>query len=107
MIYQPDSTIRARRCYIEPNSHSKFPYLTVKEMRALFPDSNFIIVGEIGGLSRPPNYTDVLFADGVKRLSVLPRGSLKQPFEWIAGYIPVQGNTYLSLVKSMLPAFLR
>jgi hypothetical protein len=52
MIYRLDLTIDIKKCYIELRSGSNFPYLTVKEMRALYPDGNFTIVGEIGSITR-------------------------------------------------------
>ena len=107
MLYRPDPNVGTTKCYIEPRSRCRLPYFTPREMRELYPDGNFMIVGEIGGLARPPDDGDVLMADGARRIPILPRGSIKKLFEWVVGYIPVSQSTYLAAVGSMLPAFLR
>ncbi len=107
MIYRPDPQKGSARFYREPRSRSKLPYRTVKEMRELYPDDNFAVIGEIGGFAQSPNSGDLLITETGKAIPVLPRGSLRKPFEWFAGYIAVGGNTYLAAVRGLLPAFLR
>lgn len=93
--------------YRDPNSGSKLPYRTIKEMRELYPDGNFAVLGEIGGVSRFPYMGDLLITEIGKAIPILPRGSLKKPFEWIAGYIAVEKKTYIAAVRSLIPSFLR
>lgn len=107
MLYRLYPKTDEVRIFTEPRSRCRLPFRTVKEMRARYPSENFVIIGEIGSFARPPTAGDQLLTGDGQALPILPRGSLKWPFEWITGYIPVRENTYLALVKSMLPAFLR
>ena len=74
-------------------------------MRERYPDGAFTVIGEIGGRSPPHEHGDTLLTDDGKSIPVLPRGSLRGPFEWVAGYIPVGENTYVAAVKSLVPVF--
>lgn len=87
--------------YIEPDSGSKFPYLSVKKMWGVYPDGCFTIIGEIGGLAQPPDDGDMLIADGVRQIPIKPRGSHKKPFEWVAGYIPLGGSLYIAAISGI------
>lgn len=107
MLYRLYPQGNRTRLYVEPHSRSRLPYRTVKEMRQQFPDGNFVIVGEIGSFTRPPTDGDRLLTGDGKTLPILPRGSLKKPFEWISGYIAVDKNTYIAAIGSLFPAFLR
>jgi phospholipase/carboxylesterase len=93
--------------FMEKGSGSKLPCLSVKKMRALYQPDNFNIIGEIGNFTRAPDSHDTLVTGSGKEVSVLPRGSLIWPFEWITGYIPVGENLYIAAVRSMIPSFLR
>jgi len=75
--------------------------------RERYPDERFVIIGEIGGIARPPNGIDLLIAETGKVIPILPRGSLKKPLEWVAGYVGVDKDTYIAAVKSLIPSFLR
>ncbi|MBW7571958.1 hypothetical protein [Caproiciproducens faecalis] len=107
MLYRIDPWVESAKLYTEPRSGSKLPYRTVKEMRKLYPDGNFTVIGEIGGGARPPDNGDRLLSGDGKSLTILPRGSLKKPFEWIAGYVAVNKNTYIAAVRSLIPKFSR
>jgi hypothetical protein len=107
MIYRVDLTIKIKKCYIEPRSGSKIPYLTAKEMRLLYPDENFSIVGELGGLVKPPSDGDELLTATGRRIPILPRGSHQKPFEWVAGYIPMEGRLYAAAIRNLIPSFLQ
>lgn len=107
MIYRIYPQTDSAKFYTEPRSRSRLPYRTVKEMRARYPDGSFIIIGEIGGIARPPNNGERLLTGDGKTLPILPRGSLKKPFEWITGYIAVDKNTYIAAIGSLIPSFLR
>lgn len=107
MLYRVYPQTGLTKLYTEPHSGSRLPYRTVKEMRELYPHDNFTVIGEIGGFARPPNDRDRLLTEDDKVLSILPRGSLQRPFEWVAGYVAVGKNTYLAAIKGMIPAFAR
>jgi phospholipase/carboxylesterase len=85
----------------------RIPYLPVKKMRELYPKSGFVIIGEIGGLAKVSGCQDKLLTSTGKEISIHPRGSMTRPFEWVAGYIAVGENTYVAVVRSLLPSFLR
>lgn len=91
----------------KPRGGTKFSYRTVKEMRELYPDGNFTVIGEIGGIARFPDSGDRLISETGSAIPILPRGSLKRPFEWVCGYIAVGNHTYLAVIGSLIPTFLR
>jgi hypothetical protein len=101
MLYRLDPQTSAAQFYTEPHSRSKLPYRTAKEMRKLYPDHSFAVIGEIGGSARPPHGGDRLLTGDGKILPILPRGSLKKPLEWVIGYVAVDKNTYIAVVKSL------
>jgi len=76
-------------------------------MKEIYPDRNFVIIGEIGIYADTFNFQDAILTDDGKLIPIFPRGSLRKPFEWIAGYIAVGENTYAAVVKSIFPPFLR
>jgi len=76
-------------------------------MKEIYPDKNFVIIGEIGIFADTFKFQDVLLTDDGKFVPIFPRGSLTKPFEWIAGYAAVGENTYVAVVKSIFPPFLR
>ena len=100
---QADSVKPCKRLH----SGGKPPYRTVKEMRELYPDGDFTVIGEIGGISRFPDSSDRLIVETGSAIPILPRGSLKRPFEWVSGYIAVGKHTYIAVIGSLIPAFLR
>lgn len=99
MLYKLDEAL------MKPHSRYRIPYYSAKEMRVLYPNENFTVIGEIGSFARPPTDGDKFVTEDGQLLPVLPRGSLKKPFDRVAGYVPVRRDTYLALVKSLLPAF--
>lgn len=107
MLYKIYPQAGEVRLFTEPRSRSRLPYCTAKEMRARYPDGNFVIIGEIGGITRPLTVGDRLLTGEGQALPILPRGNLKKPFEWVAGYIPVGKHTYIAAIRSLIPAFLR
>lgn len=107
MIYKIYPQAGGARLFVEPRSRSSFPYCTAKEMRTRYPDGNFVIIGEIGGIAQPSADGDWLLAGDGRALPILPRGSLKKPFEWIAGYIAVGKHTYIAVIRSLIPTFPR
>jgi len=105
MLYRIDQQTDALKFYREPHSGSKLPYRTVKEIGELYPDGNFVIIGEIGCFARPPNDGDCLLIASGKNIPIMPRGSLRKPFEWIVGYVAVGENTYLAALGSTWKIF--
>lgn len=99
MLYRCYPQAVSERLCRRPCIGSNLPYHTVKEMRKLYPDSSFAVIGEIGGIARFPCSGDRLITEAGNAIPIFPRGSLKKPFEWISGYIAVIGG--------LLPSFLR
>ncbi len=90
-----------------PHSGSKLPSLTVKEMWELYPDGNFAVIGEIGGIPWFLGSGDLLITEDGNSIPIFPRGSLKKPFEWVCGYVAVGKHTYIAVIGGLLPSFLR
>lgn len=107
MFYRLYPQTNDARLFTEPRSQSGLSYRTVKEMRALYPNGNFVIIGEIGSFARPPTDGDKLLTEDGQLFPILPRGSLKRPFEWIVGYIAVEENTLVAAVKCLFPSAFR
>ena len=102
MLYRIERNVDCAKLYREPRSRSKLPYRTAKEMRELYPDGGFNIIGEIGGFACAPDRGDFLIEDNGNKIPIHPRGSLIPPFEWVAGYIPVGKSSYLAVIRSLL-----
>lgn len=107
MIFRFDPQADSAKPCKRPHSGSKLPYRTVKEMRELYPDGSFAVIGEIGGIARFPDSGDLLITESGNAIPIFPRGSLKRPFEWISGYIAVGNHTYLAVIGSLIPTFFR
>lgn len=107
MIYRPYAQADQTRIFTQKYSRSKIPYRTAKKMRELYPDGRFVIIGEIGNFAKTAQDQDMLLTAAANAISIFPRGSLRAPFEWIAGYIAVGENTYIAVVKCLFPSFLR
>jgi len=107
MLYCVYPRTGSAKLYMEPRSRNRVPYHTAKEMRKLYPNNNFAVIGEIGGFARSPNNGDRLLTEDGKVLLICPRGSLKRPFEWVTGYIAVGESTYLAAIRGVIPAFSR
>ena len=106
MLYQIDMQSVNLRFFTEPRSFIKIPYYTVKEMRNRYPDRNFAVIGEIGGIARASGKCDKICVEEGKELPILPRGSLKRPFEWVIGYAGVQGNRYVAVIGGIFHLFM-
>lgn len=68
-------------------------------MQKQYADDNFVIIGEIGSCTRPIISGDTLLKEAGIVIPIAPRGSLRRPFEWIAGYITVGDNIYVLLLE--------
>lgn len=106
MLYQINAQSEKLRFYTETRSCSKIPYYTVKEMRNRYPDKSFVVIGEIGGIARASANCDKLCLNDGRALPILPRGSIKRPFEWAIGYAEVQGNCYVAVIGGIFHLFM-
>lgn len=88
---------------LEPNSSTLITYYSKCKMKKLYPGNEYEVIGEIGNFTKKYSNQDEILAETGKRIPVFPRGSLKRPFEWITGYAAVGENTYLAVVKSIIP----
>lgn len=107
MLYRIYPQTNSLKFYKEPYSGSKIPYLTVKEMRKVYPNGDFVIIGEIGSTVRPPNDGDELIIANGELIPILPRGSSKKPFEWVSGYVAVGEKTYIAVLGSPLKILIK
>jgi len=72
-------------------------------MVELYPEGGYEVIGEIGNYAKGNSNLDEILTDSGKSIPIFPRGSLKKPFEWVAGYAAVSENTYVAVVRSMIP----
>jgi len=105
MIYRINLQMDSPKFYREPQSGNNIPYQTVKEIWKLYPDNNFTVIGEIGGFARNSDSMDFLDIGGGKTIPILPRGSMKVPIEWVAGYVEVDTNSYIAAIRSLISFF--
>lgn len=106
MFYQVNIHAGKPGFFTEVRSHGKIQYITVREMKKLYPDENFVIIGQIGSLSHEPTVGDWLCTEDGKIIPILPRGSLKKPFEWVVGYTEVQDKKYVAVVGGFFHMFM-
>ena len=90
----------------ERHSCSQIAYVSKQKMYELYPNGNYEVIGEIGNFAKKYTSHDVIVTDTGKSICIFPRGSLKKPFEWVAGYSAVEENTYVAVVKSVIPKLL-
>lgn len=105
MYYQIYTMAGKTRFFTEVRSFSKIPYITAGEMKKRYPDKNFVIIGEIGSLGSTTENGDWLYLENGEVIPILPRGSLKIPFEWVVGYTAVQENSYVAVIGGILHLF--
>jgi len=90
----------------ERYSKSRITYYSKYKMDVLYPDGGYEIIGEIGNFAKRNPKLDEILTDAGKYIHIFPRGSLKKPFEWVAGYAAVGENTYVEVIKSIIPRFI-
>lgn len=73
VIYRIYPQAGKARFFAEPYSWSNLPYCTVREMRVRYPDGNFVIIGEIGGIAQP-RPLGISFLPGMERPCPSSRG---------------------------------
>lgn len=71
----------------------------------LLPGGQFHLIGKISSAARPPKEGDHLLIANGKSIAILPRGSMKKPFEWVAGYVAEGKNTYIAAIRSLIAVF--
>ena len=81
---------------------SKIAYYSIKKMDELYLDGGYEVIGEIGNFAKKYVGQDVIITDTDKLIPIFPRGSLKKPFEWVAGYAAVEENTYVTVIKGII-----
>ena len=90
----------------EQHSNCLIAYYSKRKMKELYPEGDYEVIGEIGNYTKRYSEQDEILTDANKSIPIFPRGSLKKPFEWIAGYAAVDENTYVAVVKSIIPRLL-
>lgn len=98
MIYRICTQTGKIRFFADVRSGGRIPYITAREMKKRFSDKSFVIIGEIGSLARAQTDGDLLYMEDGKAIPILPRGSLKWPFEWVKGYALVQKDSYVAVI---------
>jgi phospholipase/carboxylesterase len=86
----------------EQHSRSQIAYVSKQKMDELYPDGGYEIIGEIGNFAGKYTGQDVITTDSGNNIPIFPLGSLKKPFEWVAGYAAVGENIYVAVVKSVI-----
>lgn len=107
MYHQISVKTESLRFYTEVRSQSKIPYITTGQMKKRYPDEGFVIIGEIGSLARAPTDGDRLYLEDGKTIPIYPRGSLKRPFEWVAGYAAVDESSYVAVIGGFFQLFMK
>jgi len=88
---------------MERHSLTQIAYASKRKMDELYPDGGYEVIGEIGNFAKKYASQDVIVTDTGKSIGIFPRGSLKKPFEWVTGYAAVEKNTYVAVVRSLIP----
>lgn len=89
----------------ERHSCSRIAYFSKQKIDALYPDAGYEVIGEIGNFAKEYEGQDVVLTVTGKKTPVFPRGSIKRPFEWIAGYAAVGENIFVAVVRGVIPRF--
>lgn len=88
---------------MERHSRRRIAYYSKQKMDELYPNCSYEVIGEIGNFAKKYSGQDVIVVDTGKCIPIFPRGSLMKPFEWVVGYAAVGENTYVAVVKSIIP----
>ncbi len=90
----------------ERHSNSTITYYSKHKMEELYPEGGYDVIGEIGNYAKRYVELDEIITDQDKSIPIFPRGSLHKPFEWVVGYAAVDINTYVAVIKSVIPIYL-
>lgn len=102
MVYRFYPKSNAKCCMTERHSHSRIEYYSKQKMNELYPDGDYVVIGEIGNFTKKCVLQDVIETNTGKSIPIFPRGGLKKPFEWVVGYAAVGENTYVAVIKSVI-----
>ncbi|MDF2611164.1 MAG: hypothetical protein K0R92_2638 [Lachnospiraceae bacterium] len=91
---------------LEPNSVTIITYYSKHQMKRIYRNEEYEVIGEIGNIAKTYPNQDTILTETGNSIPVFPRGSLKRPFEWVTGYAAIGESTYVAVVKSILPHFL-
>ena len=106
MTYQFYPQNNDKLCRTERHSHSPIAYCSKRKMEKLYPRGGYEVIGEIGNYTKRQAFQDVIQNKEGKTIPIFPRGSLKKPFEWVAGYAAVGENMYVAVIKGIIPRLL-
>lgn len=87
----------------EQHTNSMIMYYSKHKMEELYPNGSYEVIGEIGNFTKRYSEQDEILTDANKRIPIFPRGSSKKPYEWVVGYAAVEENTYVAVIKSVIP----
>jgi hypothetical protein len=87
----------------ECHSCTRIAYYSKQKMGELYPDDRYEVIGEIGNFIKRYSGLDEILTNTGKSIPIFPRGSFKKPFEWVAGYAAVGENSYVAVIKSVIP----
>jgi hypothetical protein len=90
----------------EQHTNSMITYYSKHKMVELYPNGSYEVIGEIGNYAKRYSEQDEILTGGNKKIPIFPRGSSKKPFEWVVGYAAVAENTYVAVIKSIIPRLL-
>lgn len=87
----------------EKHSHRPIAYYPKQKMSELYQNGGYEVIGEIGNsIERYLGIDEILLETG-ESIPIFPRGSVKKPFEWVIGYSAVGENSYVAVIKNIIP----
>ncbi|MDF2524070.1 MAG: hypothetical protein K0R31_1711 [Clostridiales bacterium] len=89
--------------FYHKGNDAKLAYYSKQKIDELYPNVGYEVIGEIGNFAKKFAGQDVIVTNTGKIIPIFPRGSLKKPFEWVAGYAAVGENIYVAVVKRIIP----
>lgn len=94
-------------CYMtEWSSCSRIAYSSKQRMDKLYPNGDYEVIGEIGNFAKEYPRQDVIITDTGKVIPIFPKGSIRKSFEWVTGYASVGENTFVAVVRSIVPKWI-
>jgi hypothetical protein len=96
ILPKPDYT----RELTDKKTHIRILYYTKKQMKTIYPYRNYIIAGEIGNRTGVQIGTILNLDD--QYLPIYKEKTHSRFTEGVAGFVHVDGNIYLAVVKNML-----
>jgi len=90
----------------ERHSRSLIHYTPKKMMKEIYPNGGYEIIGEINNGIKKYTEQDIVVTQEGKHIPIFPRGSSIPPIEWAVGYARIGENSYVAVIKSMIPFWL-